>query len=62
MKTLDGIADFVSHLNPFALAALVCAFIFAGFCLVGLTWLFIYGARSGAGETNDGEIEAEDLK
>lgn len=63
MSTLYALADWIFGLNPFALAGLVCALIVALMLLSGLAWLFIYGAMSGAGETNDGEVETEeDLK
>lgn len=60
MSTLNAIADWVFGLNPYALAALVVPVFLAAFALLSLfSWLFIYGAMSGAGETNDGEAEEE---
>ena len=59
MSTLNAFADWVFALNPFALAAVSFAAIFVAFFVgCAIVWLAL-AILSGAGETNDGEIEID---
>lgn len=57
MNRLITAADWVASLNPFAIACLVVIVGLALLALAALSWLFIYGARSGAGEGDPEEID-----
>lgn len=57
MSTFSRIADWVYSLNPYALTCLVVVMGMLLLVLAGLSWLFIYGAMSGAGEGSPEEAD-----
>lgn len=55
-----SIADWMYALNRYQIAFLVVAVGVVLLALAALSWLFVYGAMSGAGEANPEEVECKD--